>query len=355
MIVVLRIAYRERGTKHPVWSRYNCSMMPESQVDDDRLWTPGLRLFLSHLSEHKVYVAGVQEHLRQRGVSSFVAHEDIEPATEWVDEIEYALKTADAMAVFLHEGCHESHWADQEVGAAVGRGIPVIPIRFEVDPYGFIGRYQALQGMADEARMAGDILKILHKHDGFSEKIGDGLIAAAEHAGNFDEANVLAGRIRNQAEWTSEQVKALVRAGASNTQVLDAYKCRPAIENIAGEILGYRISLKQIAPFGWPPPTIYFGVRVDNAFAACDFTASDMMLMFTLPAWSSGSRYVAFAVPATIDDSFRVDDENFSGRGPYSFVKQANAFALGGEPHSFWIGGPFPDELSGQRLRLSYP
>lgn len=49
------------------------------------------RLFVSHLSEWKQYAAELQKELLAFGVSCFVAHTDIEPTKEWLDEIETAL------------------------------------------------------------------------------------------------------------------------------------------------------------------------------------------------------------------------------------------------------------------------
>ena len=52
----------------------------------------------------------------------------------------------DALAAILTPGFNESKWTDQEVGVAVGRGSLIIPIRKGMNPYGFIGKYQGMQG-----------------------------------------------------------------------------------------------------------------------------------------------------------------------------------------------------------------
>ncbi len=55
---------------------------PEKDVQ--RLWPEGrFRLFLSHLATHKVEVSSLKIELAKRGVAAFVAHEDIEPSSEW--------------------------------------------------------------------------------------------------------------------------------------------------------------------------------------------------------------------------------------------------------------------------------
>lgn len=111
-------------------------------------WHQGyLRLFISHINEHRPYAGTLQEKLSEYGISGFVAHKDIEPAKEWQDKILLALSTADTLVALLHEGFHASKWTDQEIGVAMGRSIPVVSVSLGEVPYGFIGRHQALNGV----------------------------------------------------------------------------------------------------------------------------------------------------------------------------------------------------------------
>lgn len=105
-------------------------------------WQAGFsRGFVSHLARFRRFAGEIQQEMVLYGMSSFVAHNDIEPTTEWQDEIELALASCDAMLVLLHPGFHESHWTDQEIGYAMGRGIIIATVRLGTDPYGFIGRF----------------------------------------------------------------------------------------------------------------------------------------------------------------------------------------------------------------------
>ena len=83
----------------------------------------------------------------RHGISSFVAHEDIKPTEEWQEEIEKALFSMDAIAAILSPEFRNSNWTDHEVGVCLGRGVLVVPIRYGLDPYGLIGKYQGLQGI----------------------------------------------------------------------------------------------------------------------------------------------------------------------------------------------------------------
>lgn len=126
-------------------------------------WAPfHFKLFLSHLSSFKKTASLLQSALKAYGISGFVAHVDIEPTKEWLEEIEAGLSSMDALAAILMPGFKESSWTDQEVGFAVGRGVLIIPIIRGLDPYGFISKYQGLHAEGKlVADVADNIFKIL--------------------------------------------------------------------------------------------------------------------------------------------------------------------------------------------------
>ncbi|MGE5433343.1 MAG: TIR domain-containing protein [Candidatus Doudnabacteria bacterium] len=98
------------------------------------------RLFVSHTSAHRQAVGALRAALLPHGVLAFVAHDAIQPTQEWLDVIVRALREAEALAAYLTGDFHDSPWTDQEVGAAVGRELLVLPLKVDQDPYGFIGR-----------------------------------------------------------------------------------------------------------------------------------------------------------------------------------------------------------------------
>ena len=117
-------------------------VLPDSE---NRIWgVEGFRVFLSHKAEVKKQTSELKERLRSFGLSCFVAHEDIHPTREWQNEIENALFSMDAMVALMTDGFHDSLWTDQEVGFAFGRGVAIIAVKLGRDPYGFIGKFQAL-------------------------------------------------------------------------------------------------------------------------------------------------------------------------------------------------------------------
>lgn len=142
---------------------HNYTMVEPSAALEVSFWEPfHFKLFVSHLSSFKKTTGLLQAALRSYGVSAFVAHVDIEPTKEWLDEIEAGLCSMDALAAILMPGFKESSWTDQEIGFAIGRSILVIPIMRGLNPYGFISRYQGLNAEGRTvASVADSVFRIL--------------------------------------------------------------------------------------------------------------------------------------------------------------------------------------------------
>lgn len=120
------------------------------------------RLFISHRSEDKTEVGALQKSLANCGISAFVAHVDITPSKEWLEQIELALRTCDGLLAYLTDKFNDSQWTDQEIGFALARGVRVIPLEKGLLPYGFMGKYQALRpGKLDTLHVAVEVMKLV--------------------------------------------------------------------------------------------------------------------------------------------------------------------------------------------------
>jgi len=183
-----------------------------------RIWgDEGFRVFLSHKSEVKKDTAELKENLKILGVSAFVAHEDIEPTITWQEEIENALFSMDAFVALMTDQFHDSSWTDQEVGVAFGRRVPIIAIKLGKDPYGFIGKFQALSCSWKTAPH--EIVKILVKYN----KMLDSYINAVKNCQSFNDAKTLSEILPNINKLSSEQISNLVSAFNENQQLKNSY------------------------------------------------------------------------------------------------------------------------------------
>jgi hypothetical protein len=144
---------------------------PQNWVD-----TTWVKAFISHTAKNKSIATRLRDVLKTYNIIAFVAHEDIKPSEDWQVEIERALKTMDFFISIHTKGFSESIWCQQEVGYAVCRNIKIIPVKFDQDPQGFIGKIQALiRGSKNAEDVAQNILEILKNdektRDLYREKI----------------------------------------------------------------------------------------------------------------------------------------------------------------------------------------
>jgi hypothetical protein len=107
-------------------------------------------------------MGSLKQQLALYGICGFVAHDSIKPTKEWISEIETALATCHALAAFLTPEFHESRFTDQEIGYCLSWGALIVPVKYGLDPYGFIERYQAQSALNKApAQIAEDLFGIL--------------------------------------------------------------------------------------------------------------------------------------------------------------------------------------------------
>ena len=205
----------EPGTKT------NKSIFP---IDVEHLWQNGkLKLFLSHISTHKKLVSMLKAELLEYGISSFIAHEDIEPTREWQKEIQLALHSMDALVAILTSDFHGSLWTDHEVGFALGKNTLVIPVRAGLDPYGLLGKIQALSGqLSQPSFLASKIVDLLAKNNKTEAIMRESLVYAIENARWYTTSINASRKLTNQKIFTSEQIYRLEKACKTNDQVYKA-------------------------------------------------------------------------------------------------------------------------------------
>lgn len=204
-------------------------------VIEPAFWRNGMfRLFISHISANKKWAADLQEALLRFGISGFVAHNNIEPALEWQSQIEIALMTCDALVALLHNGFHKSNWTDQEIGFAMGRGIPAFSVRFDETPYGFIGRFQAFNGNKNEPwELAEELFEAYRKNKQTERKMAEVLVGLFEDSGSFAEAKERIGYLEELDVWEPSFAKRIKSAIDSNMQVRESWRVPARVESLA--------------------------------------------------------------------------------------------------------------------------
>ncbi len=183
-----------------------------------------LRVFMTHLSSHRDYAAELQAELLEFGISSFVAHNDIEPTTEWQTQIETALATCDSLVALMHSKFRMSNWTDQEIGFAMGRGVPVFSVRLGETPYGFIGKFQAFNGHdKTTAELARELFDTYRKSKQTKHRMSEGLVELFEESNNFADAKLRVGYLEELDTWTPSFSNRIRTAVENNSQIFGSW------------------------------------------------------------------------------------------------------------------------------------
>jgi len=218
---------------------YLIEEVPKPGVDPPFWRKRMFRLFITHLSAEKVLAAQLQEALLNYGISGFVAHNDIEPTLEWQSQIETALATADSLVALLHPAFHVSNWTDQEIGFAMGRGLPVFAVRFGQDPYGFIGRFQGFTGGDKTPEiLAREIFDAYRKNKQTQKRMGEVLLNLLEDSSSFASAKSRIGYLEQLDVWDAAFVPRLEAALEANSQISGSWGVPERVQALAKKWAG---------------------------------------------------------------------------------------------------------------------
>ena len=191
------------------------------------------RLFISHLWEHRSFAGDIEAELRNFGISSFIAHKNIEPTQDWQDEIEAALATCDAMLALLHPDFHSSKWTDQEIGYGMGRQLLIVSVDLGTTPYGFIGRFQAITGIGENpTRLARRLSEILRQHPQTQRRMAEAAVDYFAESPSFDEAKRRMSLLQELEYWDNGMTARAHSALDDNNQIANAWTVPDRLERL---------------------------------------------------------------------------------------------------------------------------
>lgn len=186
-------------------------------------WKDGyIRMFISHLASDKINAQNVKDKLEKYAISGFVAHTDIEPTKEWQNEIELALRTCDSLVALMIPGFHESKWTDQEIGIVLGRDLFIIPVKMGQDPYGFIGKFQAI-AFSDIDELSEEIFNSLLRNKKTSKKMAYSIMYKFENSDSFLEAKRNMELVENIEYWDHKLIERLKKSKDNNSQISHSF------------------------------------------------------------------------------------------------------------------------------------
>lgn len=197
-----------------------------------------MRIFVSYSNEDRKNVGSLKKSLENLGFEVFIAHDDINPRSEWQEEIIKNLQRCDVFIPYLSNDFKNSKWTDQETGIAFAGDKLIISLQVDVPPYGFIGKYQGLKiclnnyGRFDFDETAEKIANTIITDEKFKEGMKEFAINSLLNSGDFSEANARV-KLLKYFEYTKEEINRICEGILKNNQVYAAYKAK----NILREIL----------------------------------------------------------------------------------------------------------------------
>ena len=182
-----------------------------------------IKVFLSYHHKDRRTAGRVKEYLSPLGMDVFLAHEDLEPSSEWQKEILKGLKGCGVFIPLLTKNFRSSLWTDQETGIAFASNKTILPLKVSADPYGFIGKVQGLSGSLDQpARVASLLSNTLLSHPATHRNMRRGVASAFASADSYVNAISLSKVIAAVKDFAEDEKALIQRACKENYHVFNA-------------------------------------------------------------------------------------------------------------------------------------
>lgn len=192
-------------------------------LSDATFWESNkLRLFISHRDGHRKVADQLADALEPYGVSSFVAHDSIEPMIEWQKEIEKALETMEVFVALITQDFHESNWTNQEMGFALGKRVPVICLKLgNHNPEGFVSSFQGMQANYHNIQScAPDLYQLIMQRINKPNRAGDLLVEQFASATSYMDAMERLHSLKKLLpKLTENQLQRIVKGYSENNQL----------------------------------------------------------------------------------------------------------------------------------------
>lgn len=195
-----------------------------------------IRVFVTYSSRDRVIAGNIRAELERYGLAVFLAHEDIQPTRVWRETILTNLRACDVFMLVLTENFPHSKWVDQETGIAFALEKFIIPLKLDIDPYGFIEQYQALKMDLRTYRVSCKrIIDLIGERDELSEALKDCVIRSFLDSNTYDQANRRASMLLDFGPYTKAQLNEIVRGSARNNQIYQGFTARDVVAKLRAQ------------------------------------------------------------------------------------------------------------------------
>jgi hypothetical protein len=196
----------------------------------------GMKSFISYHSSIDSFAGDMKRYLDRYGFNCFLAHDDIPPQAEWIQEIEQNLIQSDLFLPLLTPEYKYSFFCQQETGIAYYRRIEILPILMSEPPMGFIGRYQGIRFSQNNfENSCWKIVKHVAKISRFSDTVIDKILDEFCNSNSYDQAGNRASKILSEFKFTTDQLGRIMDCILENSQIKDSRTARPHVYDFIEE------------------------------------------------------------------------------------------------------------------------
>jgi hypothetical protein len=184
-----------------------------------------LKAFLSYQTTDKIVASKLKIMLEALGISSFLAHEDIQVSEEWRLKILSELSDSNLFVAVLSKDYYGSIWCVQESGIAASRhDITILPVSIDgTIPSGFFGHVQSSKIDSENPQLSA-LTPGLFKCDQYFTI--SALIVLVGKSRSFRSAEYHFGLLLPYLNAATDQQKTdLLRLSTENGQVCNAGDC----------------------------------------------------------------------------------------------------------------------------------
>ena len=235
---------------------------------DNLVWEAGTyRVFISYASAQEELVKNLKHELRKYSISAFVAADNIQTMENWQKWIEYALTTTNYVVAVVTCEFHKSLWANQEVGFAYARNIPITSIKYGANPDGFIKPLQAIDCTDNNAAyIASKIFQSMLKSYTLSLTTWNILVNSYAQNPNAEQASHVVNALSQAKSFSPEQEQKLVAAINSSQHVYNSTEFLGTVTNQLETLTGNIYALYA------PTPRHQQLIRIDPNSPAWGYT-----------------------------------------------------------------------------------
>lgn len=180
-----------------------------------------MKIFISHISTKTNDAIQIKNELNKYKIDSFIAHKEAKPTHYFQNEIENYLNDCDALICLLHNGIIENHWCSQEIGWAMGMKKCIVPICYDLNPYGFASKIPSLIHQQVKANTALAIIEIISKGP-LADDIKFHLISALNKSSSYTDSKIIVEALEKCPPLSKTEKDDLTRA-LENENVSDAF------------------------------------------------------------------------------------------------------------------------------------